>query len=57
MQGSASAINSIPVLLDNIFTLAEEGLADVLLDQVNRFIFGEDLTDLEESSLHDSVNA
>ena len=51
------SVYSSPVLVDNILTLLEEGLLDVLLDQVDSLCLRENICDLEECSLHNSIDS
>ncbi|KAF5048362.1 hypothetical protein DSECCO2_450910 [anaerobic digester metagenome] len=57
VQSIACAVDCSPVLLDDILALLEEGLLDILLDQVNGLSLGKNLTDLEEGSLHNGIDA
>ncbi len=56
-QGIYAAVDSLPVHLDDLCTLAAVGLLNRLLEQLDGFVDRQYLCQLEEGCLHDHVDS
>ena len=50
-------VDGLDILVDHILSLLGVGLLDVFLNEIDSLVFGQYAGDLEESSLHDHVDA